>query len=450
MPKHAPAGFMTVDDALKLNKSEIRELQMKHQNGTKLELAEMLGAAKMFVKGDNDKLWDDEGNLHYDMIAGVGAIGMGNSNMFIWEQMEKVKHMPIFYALGYHNMASVLAHNLAITSPGGKLTRLWTGGGGGAEANEGAIKLCKMAAHGHRPRIASIMGAYHGKTAGSLALTGSEKWKKYQFPLMPAVNLPFGDLTALEDCLKTRDVCALFIEPIQGEGGIKLHPEGYLKAARELCTTYGTYLVCDEIQTGLGRTGKMWACEHDGVIPDVIVFAKGISGGFMPLAGYICTEELWNDAYGDPETCFHHTVTFGESPLACAAGIASLQYIFANDLINEAARKGEYMQAKLKSIAARYPQVIKEVRGRGLMMGIEFQLAGKTLKEMVGNRAAAQEAIGARIAAILMNEHNVQVMFTINNPIVIRMLPPLAVTQEAMDYALKAFEAACAEVAVDF
>src|SRR5262245_33399836 len=150
MPKQAPAGFLTVDDALKLNKGEIRELQMKHQNGTKLELAEMLGAAKMFVKGDNDKLWDDEGNLHYDMIAGVGAIGMGNSNMFIWEQMEKVKHMPIFYALGYHNMASVLAHNLAITSPGGRLTRLWTGGGGGAEANEGAIKLCKMAAHGQR------------------------------------------------------------------------------------------------------------------------------------------------------------------------------------------------------------------------------------------------------------------------------------------------------------
>jgi putrescine aminotransferase len=450
MLKNAPGGFITVDDALKLNKAEIRELQMKHQNGVKLELAEMLGAAKMFVKGDIDRLWDDEGNLHYDMIAGVGAIGMGNCNQFIWEQMEKTRNMPIFYALGYHNMASALAHNLAITSPDGKLTRMWTGGGGGAEANEGAIKLCKMAAHGHRPRIASVMGSYHGKTAGSLALTGSEKWKKYQFPLMPAVNLPFGDLVALEDCLKTRDVCAFFIEPIQGEGGIKLHPEGYLKAARELCTRCGTYLVCDEIQTGLGRTGKMWACEHDGIVPDVIVFAKGISGGFMPLAGYICTEELWNAAYGEPETCFHHTVTFGESPLACAAGIASLQYIFDNDLIREAARKGDYLQSKLREIAGRYPNVVKEIRGRGLMIGIEFHLAGKTLKEMIGNRAAAQEAIGARIASILMNKHNVQVMFTINNPIVIRMLPPLAVRRETMDYAAKAFESACEEVSADF
>jgi putrescine aminotransferase len=450
MLKNAPEGFLTVDDALQLKRAEIRELQMKHQNGVKLELAEMLGAAKMFVRGDIDQLWDDEGNLHYDMIAGVGAIGMGNCNQFIWEQIEKTRHMPIFYALGYHNMASALAHNLAITSPGGKLTRMWTGGGGGAEANEGAIKLCKMAAHGHRPRIASLMGAYHGKTAGSLALTGSEKWKKYQFPLMPAVNLPFGDLVALEECLKTRDVCAFFIEPIQGEGGIKLHPEGYLKAARELCTRYGTWLVCDEIQTGLGRTGKMWACEHEGIVPDVIVFAKGFSGGFMPLAGYISTEELWNAAYGDPETCFHHTVTFGESPLACAAGIASLQYIFDNDLIREAARKGDYLLSKLREIAARYPNVVKEVRGRGLMIGVEFHLAGKTLKEMVGNRAAAQEAIGARIASILMNQHNVQVMFTINNPIVIRMLPPLAVRQETMAYAVKAFASACEEVSADF
>ena len=450
MPKHAPAGFITVDDALKLDKAQIRELQMKHQNAVKLELAEMLGAARMYVKGDNDKLWDEDGNLHYDMIAGVGAMSMGNSNMFIWEQIEKVKQIPVFYALGYHHMASSLANNLAIASPGGKLTRMWTGGGGGAEANEGAIKLCKMAAHGTRPRIASVMGAYHGKTAGSLALTGSEKWKKYQFPLMPAENLPFGDLVALEDCLKTRDVCAFFIEPIQGEGGIKLHPEGYLKAARELCTKYGTYMVCDEIQTGVGRTGKMWACEHDDVIPDVIVFAKGLSGGFMPLAGYICTEEVWDAAYGNPETCFHHTVTFGESPLTCAAGIASLQYIYDNDLINRAAVMGEHIQGRLKEIAAKYPKVIKEVRGRGLMIGIEFHLAGKTLKEMVGNRAAAQEAIGARIAAILMNTYNVQVMFTINNPIVIRMLPPLAVTQETVDYSMKAFESACAEVAGDF
>jgi putrescine aminotransferase len=200
----------------------------------------------------------------------------------------------------------------------------------------------------------------------------------------------------------------------------------------------------------LGRTGKMWACEHDDVIPDVIVFAKGISGGFMPLAGYICTEELWNAAYGDPETCFHHTVTFGESPLTCAAGIASLQYIFDNDLINEAARKGDYLRSRLQQLADKYPQVIKEVRGRGLMIGIEFHLAGKTLKEMVGNQAAAKEAIGAKVAAILMNRHRVQVMFTINNPIVIRMLPPLAVTQEVMDYALRAFEAACDEVAADF
>jgi putrescine aminotransferase len=143
-------------------------------------------------------------------------------------------------------------------------------------------------------------------------------------------------------------------------------------------------------------------------------------------------------------------VTFGESPLACAAGIASLHYIFENDLINEARRKGEYLQSKLREIAAKYPNVVKEVRGRGLMIGIEFHLAGKTLKEMTGNRAAAQEAIGARIASILMNKYNVQVMFTINNPIVIRMLPPLNVRQETMEYAAKAFESACEEVAADF
>jgi len=365
--------FLTVDDALKMSKEEIVETQKKYQNHVRVELAQQLGAAQNIVKADGVELTDDEGNIHYDFIGNVGTMAVGNANPEVWAAIEKVKDIPALNVLALRNMSATLAKNLAMLSPG-NLSKVWFGTGG-AEANEAIIKLCKMSFKGARHKMVSTENGYHGKTAGSVALTGRDKWAKYQSPIMPAVkHVPFGDAEALEAALQYRDVAAFFIEPIQGEGGIRVASVEYLKKAREICTKYGTLFVADEIQCGLGRTGKFWAVDHAGIVPDVIAFAKAISGGYVPLGGYITTEEIWNNAYGTPETAFHHTVTFGNNSLGCAAGIAALEYILKNDLVTEAGKKGEYMIGKLKEVQDKYPDIIKEVRGKGLMIGVEFQM----------------------------------------------------------------------------
>lgn len=424
------AGFLTVDEAMNMNKEEIVATQKKYQNHVRVELAQQLGAAQNIVKADGVELVDDEGNVHYDFIGNVGTMAVGNANPEIWAAIEKVKGLPALNVLSLRNMSAALAKNLAILSPG-NLSKVWFGTGG-SEANEAAIKLCKMAFHGARHKMVATENAYHGKTAGSLALTGRDKWAKYQSPVMPAVkHVPFGDADALEEALHYEDVAAFFIEPIQGEGGIKVASIEYLKKVREICDKYGTLFVADEVQCGMGRTGKLWAVEHAGVVPDVITFAKAISGGYVPLGGYITTEEVWNKAYGIPETAFHHTVTFGNNSLGCAAGIAALEYILKNDLITAAGEKGEYMIGKLKEIQGKYPEIIKEVRGKGLMIGVEFQ---------AGNDAEQKEMFAAGVAATMMNKYRVQTMFSINNPVVIRALPPFSVTYKQMDKFIEAFE----------
>lgn len=417
-------GFLTVDDAINMNRDETIKTQKEYQNHVRVEGAIQLGAAQYFTHANENgcELFDQNGNSHLDMIGGVGVMTVGNSNQFVWEQMVKVKDQPAINALALRALSASLASNIAKLSPG-KLKKVWFGTAG-AEAIEAAIKLVKMSFKGVRHKMVSCIGAYHGKTTGALSLTGREKWALYQSPLMPAVkHVPFNDIDALEDALHFGDVAAFFVEPVQGEGGVHPATIEYLQKVRELCTKYGTLMVTDEIQCGLGRTGKMWAFEHAGIVPDVVTFAKGFSGSYMPIGGYICTEEVWNKAYGEPETAFHHTVTFGNNVLSCAAGIATLQFIIENDLINAATEKGEYLMGKLKVIQAKYPQLIKEIRGKGLMIGMQFN-----------------ESAGGAVAATMMNKYRVQTMFSMNNPGVIRALPPLAVTYEQLDRFLDAFE----------
>ncbi len=430
--KKACEGFITFQEAKEMSKEDAISLQKEFQNHERVKLAEQLGAAQQFVgAGENGvELFDSEGNRHLDFIGGVGVMTVGSCNKHVWNAIEQAKDIPAIHALAVRPMSAVLANNIAKLT-GGNLKKVWFGTSG-SEACEAAIKISKMAFKGCRHKFVSVYNGYHGKTTGSISLS-REKWALHQSPLMPGVKtVPLNDIDALDYALKYEDVAAFFIEPVQGEGGIHVATDEYLKAARELCTKYGTLMVCDEIQCGLGRTGKMWAFHHAGIEPDLVVFAKGVSGGYMPLSGYICTEKLWNDAYGTPETAFHHTVTYGNNILSCSAGIAALEYLLENDLFDAAVEKGEYMLGKLNAIQKENQDVIKEVRGKGLMIGIEFH----TPKE------ENSEAFAAVVAATLMNKYRIQTLFSINNPVVVRALPPLAVTYEQMDEFLTSFGSA--------
>jgi putrescine aminotransferase len=429
-------GFYTVDDAIALDYETTQALQFKHLNKTRT----ILGGSKYFVKADGTKFIDHEGQEHLDMIGAVGVVTVGNNNEFIWNELEKVFHSKQYMmgAVAYHNIAAAFAHNMALLSPGGQLTKMGTATGG-AEAIEGTIKLVKLASRNkpERQKILACSGAFHGKTTGAVSVGGKEKWRMYQHPAMEMVDwVPYGDIEALEEALATKQYIAFYTEPIQGEGGIIIPPEGYLKGVREACTKYDTIFVADEIQTGCGRTGRLWCVEHEDVVPDVIAFAKGFSGGLIPFGGYICKEDIYDAAYGSEETCFHHTATYQENSISAAAGVASLEYILENDLIEAAAQKGDYFIGKLKELQMKYPNIIKEVRGKGLMIGMEFCEIPEKYKSGYGDYYADP------VNNDLVDKYRIQVNHTINNPAVFRFLPPLIVTKAEINYTVDSVERA--------
>jgi len=426
--------FITVDEAISLDYERTKELQLKHLNRERT----LCGNSKYFVKADGCKFIDHNGQEHLDMIGAVGVVTVGNNNEYIWNELEKVFKAK-YYMMGtvaYHSIAAAFAYNMSKLSPGGQLTKMGTATGG-AEAVEASIKLVKLASRNKagKDRILACDGAFHGKTTGAVSVGGKEKWRMYQHPLMECVDhVPYGDAAALEEALKKNCYIAFYVEPIQGEGGIIVPPEGYLKKARELCDKYDALMVVDEIQCGCGRTGKMWCVEHEGVVPDVLVFAKGFSGGLIPFGGYICKEPVYEAAYGSPEMCFHHTATYQENGMSTAAGLASLQFIIENDLIKQAEEKGKYFIGKLKELQAKYPGIIKEVRGKGLMIGMEFFEIPAEFKKGYGDYFADP------INDELVDKYRIQVNHTINNPAVFRFLPPVTLSTDDINYTLQSFE----------
>lgn len=432
-------GFYSIDDAIAMDFETTKELQLTHLNRERT----LNGGSKFFTRAEDCYFTDHEGNRHLDMIGAVGVVTVGNNNEFVWNEIEKVFRTKQYMmgTIAYHNIAAAFAHDLSLLSPGGKLTKVGTATGG-AEAVEGTIKLVKLASRNkpNKTRILACEGAFHGKTTGAVSVGGKEKWRMYQHPLMECVDhVPYGDSRVLEEYLSKGCYMAFYVEPIQGEGGIIVPPEGYLKEVRRLCDKYDTYMVADEIQCGCARTGKIWAVDHEDVVPDCLTFAKGFSGGLIPFGGYLCTEELYEAAYGSVETCFHHTATYQENGISAAAGLASLEYILENDLIQAAAEKGSYFMNALKKIQEKYPQIIKEVRGKGLMIGLETYEIPEGFKEGYGDYFADP------INNDLVEKYRIQANHTINNPAVFRFLPPLTIKKEDLDYALASMEKAAAD-----
>jgi len=253
--------------------------------------------------------------------------------------------------------------------------------------------------------------------------------------------VPYGELDALASELKKEETAAFILEPVQGEGGIIIPPPGYLAEVRRLCSKYGTLLIIDEIQTGLGRTGKLFACQHDGVVPDIMCLAKSLGGGIMPAGAYITTDEIWKKAYGSMDKALLHTSTFGGNTWASAAAIAALEIILEENLPGKAAETGEYLLQGLARLKEKYP-LIKDVRGRGLMVGIEFNQPGNLASKVSFGLAArlSEEYLGSLVAGELMNKHRIITAYTLNNPNVIRLEPPLSVSKDQIDIVLQALE----------
>lgn len=287
----------------------------------------------------------------------------------------------------------------------------------GTEAVEGALKLAR--AYTGRKGYVTTIGGFHGKTYGSLSASGRELYREPFYPLVPGfTHVPFGDAEAVEKVV-SEDTAAVLLEPIQGEGGVQIPPDGYLQRVREICDRQGALLILDEVMTGIGRTGKMFACQHWNVVPDILCMAKSLGGGVMPIGAFTATPEVFEPFNANP---YMHSSTFGGNPLACAAGYAAVQALLEEGLVERAARLGEHALARLRRLKDEYPGVIADVRGKGLLIGVEL---------------VADGAGGFIISNLL--ERGVIVLHSLNMHKVIRLLPPAVITDEQLDRALDAF-----------
>jgi acetylornithine/succinyldiaminopimelate/putrescine aminotransferase/predicted amino acid dehydrogenase len=393
----------------------------------------LLQAARMdkrFVRGEGCWLWDDRGTRYLDFTGAYGALPFGYNPREIWDAIAGVAAamQPSFVQPSALDAAGELAERLIAVAPAG-LERV-TFASTGAEATEVAIKIARAATN--RLRIVSTDNGFHGKTLGALSATGRSIYQRpFGAPAAGFDRVPYGDLESLERALGDRDVAAFIVEPIQGEGGIRVPPDGYLAAARAKCRSHGALLILDEVQTGLGRTGRLFACEHDGVAPDIMTLAKALGGGLMPIAAVLCTEACYTD-----EFAFKHTSTFANNTLACRVGLRTLELLTRNarSLVSHAGATGAYLKERLEQLQAAYPQLITAVRGRGFLLGLELTTDGYAFgRQCLMSSMAEQRTLALAICSYLLNVERVRLAPTVFSTAVLRVEPPLIATRELCD-----------------
>ncbi len=373
------------------------------------------------VRAQGCTIWDHNGKAYLDFAGGYGVFTLGHSHPKVIEAVKaQLELMSLSGKTMFNVMLGRASKRLAELAPGDLQISFFSNSG--TEAVEGAIKLARAATKRHK--IVATRNAYHGKTLGALSASGRDYFKEAYAPLLADIeHVEYGITQGLEDAL--RDAAAFIVEPVQGEGGVNVPPASYLREIREICDRTGALFIADEVQTGFGRCGMMFGCNRDGVVPDVMTLAKGLSGGIIPVGAYIARASVWNAAYAKHPVM--HTSTFGGNELACAAALASMDVLVEDNLVANARERGEQLLSGARALAAAYPTVVKEARGLGLLVGVEL----------------TSEGYGGWIIPEMV-KRGVTAAWTLNMQRVIRLEPPLVVTLEQVDRALAALEAGLA------
>ena len=316
------------------------------------------------VRGKGSLVWDSAGKEYIDFMTGIGVALVGHANDSVVKAInEQAAKLITCHGSFYNDARAGFMERLVRVAPRGLGKALLTNSG--TESVEAAIKLARR--HTSKKRIIAMKGAFHGKTYGSLSATWNKKYREPFGPLLEGFEFAeYGDAGSLGQLIDD-DTAAVLAEPVQGEGGIIVPPADYFRQVREVCDSKGVLLILDEIQTGLGRTGRMWASEHWGIVPDIMTVSKGLGGG-IPIGAAVATDEVMASLKGG-----EHTSTFAGNPLSCAAGSAALDFITQNDLPSQARRKGEVMKAGLQKVASQH-KLVKEVRGLGLMLAMQTRV----------------------------------------------------------------------------
>ncbi len=390
-----------------LTTAEIMALEDTHTSGlyTKRPIA--------IVRGEGARLWDADGRVYIDCVGGQGSANVGHANPYVAEAIAaQARRLVACTEIFYNDQRALLLQRLTQIAPAG-LERAFLCNSG-AEAIEAAIKFARMTTG--RTGIVATMRGFHGRTMGALSATWEKKYREPFQPLVPGFShVPYNDLDKLANAI-TDETAAVLVEPVQGEGGVRPAAPGYLEGVAELCRARGALLIADEIQTGFGRTGRMFAVEHSGVTPDLMCLAKSVAGG-MPMGAVLIEERV-----GKLEPLTHGT-TFGGNPLACAAAIAAIDIIVGCDLPARAASLGNHALERLRAIDA---PAVREVRGLGLMLGVELRHKVTPVLQALMARGVLALPAG---------------------PTVLRLLPPLVIEPDELDAALDAVAAVLTEVA---
>ncbi|WP_455282230.1 aspartate aminotransferase family protein [[Eubacterium] cellulosolvens] len=391
-----------------MNDTEIFELEQKH-------LANVYAKKDLIiVKGQGANLWDINNKKYIDCAGSYGVSILGHCHPKIVEAIKRQSEILIScHGSLYNDSRSEFLKKITQILPKG-LDKAFLSNSG-AEAVECAIKLARK--FSGKKEIIAMMNSYHGKTMGALSATWDRKYREPFLPLVPEFkHVPYGKIAKLEEAL-SENTAAVIVEPIQGEGGVKIPPDGYMKDVRQICDEKETIMIADEVQTGFGRTGKVFACEHSDIIPDIMCLAKSIAGG-LPLGITVARSEIMSSfRLGE------HSTTFGGNPLVCAAASAAIDALIEERLPERASKLGDHFMTRLGELQNKH-KMIREVRGMGMMIGVEFRFdVLNILRGLIKKNIIALDA-GRNI---------------------VRFLPPLVITEEQIDMVIESFDQVISE-----
>jgi ornithine--oxo-acid transaminase len=413
-----------------------------HQEFLNPQLAKVLktlGFDRFYERGEGAYLYDRDGARYLDFLSGFGVYALGRSHPVVKKAIHDALDLdlPNLVQLDCALLPGLLGKELVERSHRGIQRCFFSNSG--AEAIECAIKFAKYSSH--RPRVLHADHSFHGLTNGALSLNGGKEFREGFGPLLPgADSVPFGDLDALESELRRGDVAAFVVELIQGKG-VYLAPQEYWAGVEVLCRRYGTLFVADEVQTGLGRTGRMWAHEHYDVRPDMITVSKALSGGYVPVGATLCSADVFDAVYSKMDRAVVHSTTFGRNQLAMTAGLATLQVIDDEGIVERARQNGERFKAVLAPLVERY-ELFQEVRGEGLMIGLVFgEPSSLRLKSRWKMMEGARKGLFSQlIVGPLFNRHRILTQVAADNVNVVKLLPPLVIGEEEIAYFTEALD----------
>jgi len=419
-------------------------LHEEYLNNQMVRVLKTIGYDRNYKRAVGQYLYDENGTEYLDLLSGFGVFAIGRNHPSVVSALTETLslELPNLVQLDVSILSGLLAKELLKTTPD-NLDKMFFCNSG-TEAVEAAIKFARYTTK--REKIIFCEHGYHGLTMGSLSLNGEEIFREGFGPLLPGCSaVPFNDLPALEQALSGKDVAAFIVEPVQGKG-VNLPDDNYLPEVERLCKQYGTLFVADEVQTGLGRTGKLWAIEHWNVKPDMICMAKALSGGFVPVGGVAMTHKIMDTVFNRMDRAVVHGSTFSKNNMAMAAGLATLHVLAEEKLVENSAEIGNKIIAGLNAMAGKY-EFLKEARGKGMMIAIEFQ-APKSLmlKAAWGMLEAANKGLFCQMVTIpLFKEHHILTQVAGHGMNVVKLLPPLNLTQKDLDHIITAFDKVIAD-----